>query len=154
MVPWCLCSFKGLGILAMKTGAKKKQSVSELDHVELRSKSTDERFSLSAILTDSCGFKDLFVHHEIIPAGRRSSSPHAHSRREEMIYVLSGTVIAHCGSQVHELGAGDFFGFKPGTLDTHYVENRSAEEARILVIATNPKGDEVVYGKGSVFRRV
>lgn len=127
-------------------GVEKKQSVSELDHVELDSKRTGEKFSLSAVLTDPLGFKDIFVHHEIIPAGRRSSSPHAHSRREEMIYVLSGTVFAHSGSQVHELGPGDFFGFKPGTVDVHSVENQSNDEARLLVIASNPKGDEVVYG--------
>jgi len=76
-------------------GEKKKQSVSELSHVKLQSKKTGEGFPLSAILSDPLGFKDIFVHHEIIPAGRRSSSPHAHSRREEMIYVLSGTVFAH-----------------------------------------------------------
>lgn len=131
--------------MTTKLRTEKKRSISEMNHVELQSKTTGERFSLSAILSDAFGFKDLFVHHEIIPAGHRSSSPHAHSLREEMIYVLSGSVTAHCGSEAHTLDTGDFFGFKPGTTEAHFVENHSNEEARLLVIASNPEGDEVVY---------
>lgn len=123
-----------------------KHTISQLDHVELQSKKSGEKFSLSAVLSESLGFKDIFVHHEIIPPGRRSSAPHAHSRREEMIYVLSGTVTAHCGEQRHELIPGDFFGFEPSKLENHYVVNNSKAEARLLVIASNPKDDKVTYG--------
>lgn len=115
----------------------------ELNHHELHSSRTGEAFSMSAVLTDLLGFKDLFVHHEIILPGRRSSSPHAHSEREEMIFVLKGCVTVIAGDSSTEIGEGRFAGFQPGV--THVVQNDTEIPAQVLVIASNPPQDEVRF---------
>ncbi len=122
-------------------------SIKEIKHDELISKRTGEKFSLSAMLSDIFGFRDVFVHHEIIPAGRRSSSPHAHTHREEMIYVLSGSPDVFLQGEMKTLVPGDFIGFLPGRENIHCVVNNTKEDVRLLVIASNPKTDEVIYGE-------
>jgi uncharacterized cupin superfamily protein len=111
-------------------------------HQELRSP-TGEAFSLSAILSDAVGFKDIFVHHDIIPPGRRSSGKHAHSHREEMIVVLKGQIVTHIGSKAFTLNAGDYMGFSPG--EVHFAANEGETPAEVLVIASNPVEDRVSY---------
>lgn len=119
-------------------------SLSDLDHRELQSSRTGEKYSLSAVLTDVLGFKGVFVHHDVIPPGRRASGLHAHSAREEMVVVLEGMVTAFLGSERHVLHAGDFIGFPLGPGNAHYVQNDGNDTARILVIASNPSEDEVI----------
>jgi uncharacterized cupin superfamily protein len=119
-------------------------NVADLPHRELATRS-GELLSHSAVLTEMIGLKDVFVHHEILPAGRRASSPHAHSHQEEMVFVLSGEIRAHCRGETHVLKPGDFYGFPPGEENTHFVENASHEEARFLVIASNPAHDRPIY---------
>jgi uncharacterized cupin superfamily protein len=119
-------------------------SVAETPHQELRSLS-GEAFSLSAVLSEAVGFKDLFVHHEILPPGRRASGPHAHTHREEMIFVLEGFPVAHLGAKRLELKPGDYVGIAPGGEGLHFIENPSDGEVRLLVVASNPAGDQVRY---------
>lgn len=120
-------------------------SVSAPAHSELYSPRTGEKYSMSAVLTDLIGLKGVFVHHDIIPPGRSASGAHSHSHREEMLFVLEGTVIAHLRGESYQLGAGDFMGFPPGAENAHFVRNDSDAPARILVIASNPPGDEEIY---------
>lgn len=123
-----------------------QHSVTGIEHKELISTRTGEKFSLSAVLSDAFGFKDVFVHHEIIPPGRRSSSPHAHTHREEMVYVLSGSPEVFLGGAIKTLMPGDCIGFRPGKENIHCVTNNTNEDVRLLVIASNPKDDAVIYG--------
>ena len=119
-------------------------SLQDLEHHELQSSRTGEKYSLSAVLTQVLGFKDVFVHHDMIPPGRRASGAHAHSEREEMVVVLEGAVTATLGGESHFLEAGDFIGFPPGGENTHFIRNEGTETARILVIASNPSSDAVL----------
>jgi uncharacterized cupin superfamily protein len=127
-------------------GNELKYSIADTKHDELTSTQSGEKFSLSAVLSSTFGFKDVFVHHEIIPPGRRSSSPHAHTHREEMVYVLSGSPEVFLGGEVKTLAPGDFIGFRPGAENIHCVTNNTKEDIRLLVIASNPKDDAVIYG--------
>ena len=121
----------------------KTRCLSQLRHRELISPRTGELFSLSAVLTDALGFKDVFVHHEILPPGRRSSSKHSHSHREEMILVIKGQVTAHLNSGCQLLNPGDYLGFLPG--EPHVVVNETMTSSELLVIASNPSQDKVTY---------
>lgn len=116
---------------------------SKLEHRELRSSRTGEAYSHSASLFEGLGLKSLFLHHEILAPGRRSSGAHAHSEREEAIIVLEGHVQARLGERTLELGPGDFIVFLPGEM--HVLENVGAATARLLVAASNPPGDQVTY---------
>jgi len=122
-----------------------KQSIAEARHIELTSSRTGEKFSLSAVLSDAFGFKDVFVHHEIIPPGRRSSSPHAHTDREEFMYVISGSPEVFLRGERKKLAAGDFIGFCPGRENIHYVVNNTDTDVCLLVVASNPPQDKVIY---------
>jgi uncharacterized cupin superfamily protein len=126
--------------------SKAPLNLSLLEHQELRSAKTGEKFSLSSTLSTLLGFKNLFIHHEIIPPGRRSSSPHWHTHREEMVLVLEGNPTVHHAGKSLSLKPMDFVGFPPGEENLHVVENRTDAEVRLLVIASNPPADEIVTG--------
>jgi len=105
------------------------------------SSKTGETFSQSAILHSS---EKLFVHHEILSPGSRASSPHSHSVNEEMVFVLEGFPTLHLGNQATELKPGDFMSFEPGS-ELHFIENRTENSVRILVISSNDPTDSIAY---------
>ena len=88
----------------------KINNIDDMVHVELVSSKSGEVFSKSAVLTELLGFKDIFVHHEILLPGRRSSAPHRHTLREEMAFILMGAPTAYLGDKIYKLKAGDFLG--------------------------------------------
>lgn len=124
----------------------KVYNVNMLAHKELVSTSSGEIFSKSAVLTEILGHQDIFIHHEILLPGRRSSSPHSHTHREEIIFVLKGSPTIHLGDQGIQLQPEDFIGFEPGSTQLHFIENATTEEVRFLVICSNPENDQVVFG--------
>lgn len=121
-------------------------NIKNLKHTELTSKTTGEKFSLSAILSSIYNFKDFFIAHEILLPGRKSSSPHFHTKKEEMIFVLSGRPTAYIGNKSSQLNPGDFIGFKLA-IDTHYLENLTDSEVHFLIISSNHSGDEIIYDR-------
>jgi uncharacterized cupin superfamily protein len=123
----------------------RKANLRDLEHRDLRSERTGEKYSLSAILTDDLGLKDMFVHHEIIPPGRRASGTHFHHRREEMVFVIEGKVTAWCNGEDVILEPGDLMGFPPGKEHAHHLKNEADISARVLVIASNLDDDDVGY---------
>ncbi|HTQ09294.1 MAG TPA: cupin domain-containing protein [Fimbriimonadaceae bacterium] len=120
-------------------------SLSETPHVELHSEETGEKLSVSFSLAEVFGFKDVCAFHDVVPPGRRSSLPHIHTAKEEMVLVLTGTPTLRLGEESAQLRPGDFVGFRPGEMPLHVIENRSDEEAAILVIASNPPEDIPIY---------
>lgn len=74
---------------------------------------SDERFSLGAPLGSSLGLKRLGVHHELLPPGRRTSPPHAHSHDEEFVFVLAGHPDVWIDGHLHRLTPGDAVAFRP-----------------------------------------
>lgn len=116
-----------------------------LEHRELRSSRTGEAFSLSAVLTDALRIDSLFVHHDIIPPGRRASAPHHHTSRDEIVVVLSGRVRAWQAGTEIELREGDAIAFAAGPGGRHYIANDTAEPATILVVASSAPHDSTVF---------
>ena len=123
----------------------KAYNINTLEHTELVSSTSGEVFSKSAILSELFAHRDIFVHHEIIPPGKRSSSAHTHTLREEMVFILQGSATVHFGDQILQLQPGDFIGFKPNSTELHFIENKTVEEVRLLVICSNPTNDQVVF---------
>lgn len=120
-------------------------NLQDLTHRQLQSKKTGECYSQSSVITDHFGFTDLFVHHEILPPGIKSSHPHYHMQSEEMIFVIGGEPIAIYGDDVVQLKPGDFIGFKPGIPEYHVLENKTDATVTLLVISSKPEVDELKY---------
>ncbi len=119
-------------------------NLNELVHHELSSSSTGESFSLSAVVTDALQIGSMFIHHDIIPPGRRASGAHRHTTRDEVVVVLSGRVRAwHAGAEV-VLHEGDALALPAASDDDHYIANDGTNAAVILVIAPSAPEDVVL----------
>lgn len=113
----------------------RKVNLAELSARELRSTTSGEIYSWSTDLTGAVGAQDVFIHHEMIPPGRRASGPHRHGS-EEMVFVIEGEPTAHYGSREQSLRAGDFALFPADADADHFIENRTEREVRLLVVLT------------------
>jgi len=74
-----------------------------------------------------------------------SSVRHYHSREDEFVYVLSGTVTLLCNERETVLTPGMCAGFKAGSGVAHQLQNRGDVEAVLLEVGSRIEGDEVVY---------
>ncbi len=122
-------------------------NINSLDHQQMVSNATNEKYSLSATLSEYFDFKDIFIHHEVISPGQRSSSSHAHTIQEEMIVVIKGNPTVHIGLESSSCCPGDFIGFKPG--ECHFVENTTTSDVQVLVICSKSSEDEVIFDETS-----
>lgn len=95
-------------------------------------------------LGDSFGLRNFGVNLTRIAPGGESALMHAHSRQDEMIYVVDGrpTLETEAGETV--LSPGMCAGF-PARGEAHHIVNRSEEDVVILEIGDRTKGDEVRY---------
>jgi len=84
------------------------------------------------------------VNHTRLAPGAASALRHAHSRQDELVYVLEGgpTLISNDGAT--EL-AGMCVGFKAGTGDAHHLINRTDADVVLIEIGDRGAGDEVEY---------
>lgn len=121
------------------------RNIKELERRELSSKSTGEKFSLSAILNSIYGFKNIFISSEIIPPGRKSSAPHFHSTKEELAFVIEGNPTVYVGENSYQLKPGEFVGFPVDLHEKHYFANLTDQECHILLISSKPVIDEINY---------
>lgn len=123
-----------------------KINFNNLDHRQLQSSVTAEKYALHASVSQLLGLSQMAIHHEIILPGHRASAKHFHTQKEEFILVIDGEVTAHLvnGEDVL-LQKGDALGFKPGVQYAHHIENHSHQPAQLLVISSNLSVDDVVY---------
>jgi uncharacterized cupin superfamily protein len=99
-------------------------------------------------LSESSGLSNLQIYHETLLSGRRSSSPHYHTKRDELVYVLSGEPSVWLNGNIRQLSPKDFVAFKAGEDVFHMILNEREQMAELLVISDNVDGDEVIYYKG------
>ena len=112
-------------------------------HQQLSSSRTGEVFSQSAVLNELLGLRKLFIHHDVIAPSHRASGTHFHTLREEVLYVVKGTLRARIGEREFDVQAGELIAFPPGEMHVHDVTNVGSEDAEILVFATNEMNDQV-----------
>ena len=96
------------------------------------------------LLSDPGGLTQFGAFIEILPPGAKSSFRHWHENVDEMIMVLKGEVML---IEDHEtqLRAGDVACWPAGLAIGHCLHNRSAEDARYLVIGTRADRDVIHY---------
>ena len=96
-------------------------------------------------LGDHAGLRNFGVNLTRIVPGGQSSYRHAHSRQDEFIFVLEGEVVLQTNDGEQTLKPGMCAGFPAGSGDAHRFVNRSATDAKLLVIGDRGSGDEITY---------
>jgi uncharacterized cupin superfamily protein len=107
---------------------------------------SDEVLSFTRRLGRTAGLQRIGVNLERLPAGHRTSWPHAEGDEEEFVYVISGEVDAWVNGDLHRMSAGDFAAFPAGTGISHTFINNSQSEALLLVGGERSKqGNRIFY---------
>jgi len=77
--------------------------------------------------------------------GGQSALRHAHTKQDEMIYILEGhpTLVTNAGET--QLRPGMCAGFKAGTGDAHHLLNRTEQDVVYLEIGDRTPGDAGSY---------
>jgi uncharacterized cupin superfamily protein len=77
--------------------------------------------------------------------GSVSALRHAHSRQDELIYVLAGhpTLVTDAGETPLEPGA--CAGFRAGSGDAHHLVNRTDADVLLLEVGDRSAGDAATY---------
>jgi uncharacterized cupin superfamily protein len=96
-------------------------------------------------LGDLFGLTNFGVNITTVGPGAVSALRHAHSKQDEFVYVLSGTLILHTDEGETALSSGMCAGFKAGSANAHRLLNRSDTEAVYLEIGDRTHGDSVAY---------
>ncbi|MDH4467666.1 MAG: GNAT family N-acetyltransferase [Bacteriovoracaceae bacterium] len=107
---------------------------------------SEELLSIGSAVGKELGLKNLGVHIELLPPGRRTSWPHAESEEEEFAFVLQGTPQVWIDGHLYDLFPGDFVAFPAGTGVAHTFLNNHQKQALILVGGEKkPKTNKVFY---------
>jgi uncharacterized cupin superfamily protein len=94
---------------------------------------------------DPGGLTQFGAFEETLQPGSRSSLRHWHLAEDEMIHVLAGEVAVVEGDDVAVLKPGDAATFPAGVARGHFLENRSGEPCRYLVVGTRAETDVITY---------
>jgi uncharacterized cupin superfamily protein len=105
----------------------------------------DERMSVGAPFGRAFSLSKLGIHHERLPAGRRTSLPHAESAEEEFVFVIEGSPDVWIDGHLHRLAPGDGVGFPAGTGIAHTFINNTKEEVRLLVVGERHKPENRIH---------
>lgn len=96
-------------------------------------------------LGDLFGLTNFGVNITVLAPGAMSALRHAHSKQDEFVYVVSGTLALYCDDGRTELHAGMCAGFKAGTGNAHHLVNETSSDAVYLEAGDRTPGDEVTY---------
>ncbi len=94
-------------------------------------------------ISRNVGFHRVAVHHITIPPGCRSSSPHAESLEEEMVFVLKGSPHLWLDGYIYDLKDGHVAGFPSGTGIAHTFINNTNMEVHLIVGGERTKNDNL-----------
>jgi uncharacterized cupin superfamily protein len=96
-------------------------------------------------LGDPFGITNFGVNHTRLAPGAQSSLRHAHSRQDELVYVLEGRPTLITDKLEEDLEPGMCVGWKAGTGEAHHLVNRTDREVVLLEIGDRTAGDQVDY---------
>jgi uncharacterized cupin superfamily protein len=96
-------------------------------------------------LGDFFGLQNFGINLTRLAPNAVSSLRHAHTKQDELIYVLRGRPTLHTDQGRTQLSPGMCAGFKAGTGDAHCLINETTEEVVYLEIGDRTPGDEGNY---------
>jgi len=106
---------------------------------------TGEELGILANISGAANLEKLTIHQEILKPGRRSSPPHYHSAKEEIVYVVSGRPSVSLNGKERRLKPGEFVGFPASIRHYHMIKNDHHEDAVLVVISVDSGRDVVSY---------
>ncbi|HXA68802.1 MAG TPA: cupin domain-containing protein [Stellaceae bacterium] len=97
------------------------------------------------VLGDVFGLTNFGVNLTRLPPGGISALRHAHTRQDELVYIIEGeaTLVTNTGET--RLRAGMCAGFKAGTGDAHQLVNRGQRDVVFIEVGDRSPGDTVTY---------
>ncbi|MCB2055161.1 MAG: cupin domain-containing protein [Geminicoccaceae bacterium] len=95
-------------------------------------------------LGDLTGLTGLGFHVIEVEPGCETTEHHRHHFEDECVYVLSGRATATIGEEEHEIGPGDFIGYRKGGL-AHSIRNTGPEPLRCIVVGERLPHDVADY---------
>lgn len=96
-------------------------------------------------LGDLFGLSNFGVNFTEVAPGAVSALRHAHSKQDEFVYVLRGTLVLQTTEGDTELSEGMCAGFKAGTGNAHRLVNQGREWAAYLEVGDRSAEDTVSY---------
>lgn len=96
-------------------------------------------------LGEQFGLANFGVNLTEIAPGTASALAHHHSKQDEFVYVLQGTLTLMLDGEALTLHAGDCYGFKAGNGIAHQLVNQSDAPATYLEVGDRSAGDDVEY---------
>ncbi len=97
------------------------------------------------VLGDVFGLTNFGVNLTRLPPGAISALRHAHTRQDELVYIIEGepTLVTDAGET--SLKPGIAAGFKAGAGDAHHLVNRGTTDVVFIEVGDRSPGDRVVY---------
>lgn len=121
-----------------------------VDHYSTRTQSsppTETPSNFVRVIDSDLGrsveYNRIAVHHVILPAGCRTSSPHAESLEEEFVFVLKGKPDLWLNGYIHDLNEHYAVGFPAGTGIAHTFINNSDSDVHLLVAGDKTKKENL-----------
>lgn len=96
-------------------------------------------------LGDVFGLTNFGVNLTRLAPGSVSALRHAHTRQDELVYILQGRPTLHTDEGRTQLSPGMCAGFKAGTGNGHRLINETTEEVVYLEVGDRTPGDEGSY---------
>jgi uncharacterized cupin superfamily protein len=96
-------------------------------------------------LGEAAGLSQFGVNLVQLAPGAWSSQRHWHTHEDEFVYVLRGEVVLVTDAGEETLRPGDCVGFRGGVRDGHCLQNRSTDDAELLVVGSRLDADHGEY---------
>lgn len=99
----------------------------------------------SKSLAPLVGVSQFGVNLARIPPGAWASQRHAHSHEDELVVMLTGSLVLIDDDGERVLGPGDVVGHPAGDGNAHHLVNRSDADATYIVVGGRSDDDTCVY---------
>ncbi|QBF30737.1 cupin domain-containing protein [Thalassococcus sp. S3] len=100
---------------------------------------------LGRAISGAMGLAHLGANVETLMPGASSSHRHWHDRTDEIVVVLSGTLVLVEEDGAVEMGVGEIAVFPAGVENGHCLQNRSSDAASFLVVGSRDDADRCHY---------
>jgi uncharacterized cupin superfamily protein len=127
----------------------KASEIAAMDGVHKTHFLNDNAVRLNKSLGDLTGLTGFGFHLIEVEPGRVTTEHHVHYHEDECVYVLAGMGRAVIGETAHDIGPGDFIGYRKGG-EAHSIEVTGTETFRAIVVGqrlAHDVGDYTRLGK-------